>query len=446
MSQKLDARVRETGTRFLIYPQHKSLEGFTAPDIVYVNAAPGTVKAGPEDDGIYAVDAKDKKPYEGPERPPYKGPRYPPAPPDAAGHFDSIKPTERAFSSATMFATVRRVLDIWEDYFDRKLPWYFRVTYPRLELIPRVEWDNAQSGYGFLEFGFGRTSADGIDHNNPYCENFDVLAHELGHSIKNEVIGWPTPDRETLEYRGHHEAFGDLVAIVASLHFQTVLDHLLEHTKGNLFSVNELSRVGELSKTRQIRKAFNYEKMSTVNRGEEHSLSLPFTGGAFDVLVEIYEQNLIERSAITKDLGDRSFNVHGTEIPGIQKEFAEFFSKNKNDFHGALLDARDYFGKLMATGWAKTSKDGLYYSKVVANMLDADVELSSGKYAQVIRGCFDWREITSSVDPQLLRRRRLSECSGELPSLQEERGPTSPADEVRAPSTGGLPKKRKPRK
>ncbi|MCI0428388.1 MAG: hypothetical protein L0Z46_10270 [Nitrospiraceae bacterium] len=417
MSQTLDARLKESGTRFLIYPQHKSLKGFTKPEIVYLNAVPGTIRAGPEDHAIYVVDAMDKPPYEWPQLPPYTGPRHPPAKPDMNGHFDNIKPTERAFSSATMFATVRRVLDIWEDFFGRNLPWFFRVTYPRLELIPRVEWDNAHSGYGFLEFGFGRTPG-GIDHTNPYCENFDVLAHELGHSIKNEVIGWPTRDRETLEYRGHHEAFGDLVAIVASLHFETVVDHLLEYTKGNLFSANELARVGELSKTREIRRAFNYEKMSTVNRGEEHDLSLPFTGGAFDVFVEIYEQNLIERGAITKELGERSYNAQGAEIPGIQQEFQQYFKNKKKDFYGGLVDARDYFGKLMARAWDKTSKNDLYYSKVLTNMIDADVELSGGKYGRLIRDNFEWREITTSVDPQLLKTRRLSECSGELPPLR----------------------------
>lgn len=420
MSRMLDERLVETGTKFLIYPQHKSLKGFRKPEVVYLNAAPGTIKAGPEDEGIYVIDAKEKKPYSIREGPPYRGSRYPPVEPNAEGHFDHIKPKDRTFSSTTMFATVRRVLDIWEDYFGRKLPWYFRIRFKRMELIPRVEWDNAHSGYGFLEFGFGRTPESKIDYKNPYCENFDVLAHELGHSIKNEVIGWPTIDRMTLEYRGHHEAFGDLTAMVASLHFKSVVDHLLDNSKGNLFSVNELSRVGELDKTRQIRKVFNYDKMSTVNRGEEHSLSLPFTGGAFDVLVEIYENNLIERDAIPQELGERSYHAPGSEVPGIQNEFKKHYTNKREDFHGALLDARDYFGKLMASAWSKTSKNDLYYSKVVTNMIDADAELSGGKYGDVIRSCFEWREITTGVDPHLLRMRQIIECSGETPRIEEE--------------------------
>lgn len=423
MSLKLDTQLEQTGTRFLIYPQHKSLTGFGNPEVVFLNSTPGTIAAGPEDGSAYVIDARDKAPYSGTQSPPYTGERFPPAQPDAQGHFDHIPPTDRQFSSATMFATVRRALDIWEDYFGRKIPWFFRVTFPRLEMIPRVEWDNAHSGYGFLEFGFGRTLTNDIDHNNPYCENFDVLAHELGHSIKNEVIGWPEQGRDTYEYHGHHEAFADLVALVASLHFKTVIDHLLEKTKGNLFSTNELSRMGELSKTRQIRKAFNNEKMSTVNRAEEHSLSQPFTGGAFDTLVEIFQTQLIERGAISNDLGDRSYNAQGQEIPGIQKEFETFYNQKAPDFRAALIDARDIFARMMARAWARTSPNDLYYSGVVKNMIDADVELNGGKYAKTIRDCFAWREITTSVNPELRVIRRLSDCSGEqLPLGQKAKG------------------------
>jgi hypothetical protein len=293
-----------------------------------------------------------------------------------------------------MYATVKRTLDIWEDYFGQKIPWFFRATYQRLELIPRVEWNNAHSGLGFLEFGFGRTPTGGIDHNNPYCENFDVLAHEIGHTIKNEIIRWPSSDgADTPEYHGHHEAFADLTAMVAALHFDSMVTRLLEHSKGNLFSTNELSRLGELSQTRQIRKVFNDEKMSTVNQNEEHELSLPFTGGAFDVLVYIYQTNLVEKGLLPQDLANRAANAHGSDIPGIQAEFERYYRNNEAWFKDALHDARDYFGRLMATAWKKTKADNLRYWKVVRNMIDADQELSQGKYQDIIRDCFAWREI-----------------------------------------------------
>ena len=63
------------------------------------------------------------------------------------------------------------------------------------------EWDNAQPGYGFLEFGYGRRPGGGIDHDRPYCENFDVLAHELGHSIIFSQVGFPSnPADPAIDY------------------------------------------------------------------------------------------------------------------------------------------------------------------------------------------------------------------------------------------------------
>ncbi len=127
------------------------------------------------------------------------------------------------------------------------------MTFERLELIPVIGWDNAQSGYGFLEFGFGRRATGGIDHTAPYCQNFDVLAHELGHNILFSEVGVPDSGRETGEYGGFHESGGDLTALVACLHFNSVIDHLLENSSGNLFTVNELDRLGELPDGREIR-------------------------------------------------------------------------------------------------------------------------------------------------------------------------------------------------
>lgn len=397
MSKFLDEKARENGTKFLIYPQNKSLSGFEKPEIVYIDIPTGTIKEGPEDDRIYVVDAINKGPFGSTSSPSFKyryeGDHEPAVQPNDRGHFDHLKPGERAFSSAAMYATVRRVLDIWEDYFGEKIQWPWPNKSQKLLLIPRVmNFNNAWSSpEGFIEFGYG-------EDNQPYCENFDVLAHELGHTIKNYIIGIPNENGYTPEYSGHHEAFGDLVAVVSVLHFDSVLDHILNNTKGNLFSVNELSRMGELSQSREIRMAFNDKKMHDVGT-EPHDLSEPFTGGSFDILVEVFQHNLIERGLISEDLGKRSFN-DGTiiNVEAIQKEFNQYYQGKESEFKEALLDARDYFGKLMAKAWSKTSPNKLSYGKVLNNIIEADQELNQGKYKKAILDCFDWREIIPVSD------------------------------------------------
>jgi hypothetical protein len=273
-----------------------------------------------------------KQPYDAFSRPPYLGPSNPATNPGPGGHFDHLDVDSREFSCATMYATVRRVLDIWEDYFARQLDLHLSPGLSRVELIPLIVWDNAQAGLGFMEFGFGRTSQGGVDLTRPYCQNFDVLAHELGHAIIFAAVGFPQFGAEPDDYGGFHESCGDLVAINASLHFDTVVNHLLEQSKGNLFSINELSRVGELSASREIRVAFNYERMSEVGT-EPHERSLPLTGAIFDILVEVFQKELVGANLISQGLADRSNHTFGGTVdPGIDAAFAQAYAGKRDQF------------------------------------------------------------------------------------------------------------------
>src|SRR5262249_32773521 len=149
---------------------------------------------------------------------------------------------------------------------------------------------------------------------------------------------------DTPDYGGFHESAGDLVAIVSTLHFNSVGDHLLAHSKGNLFTPNELQRVGELSASWQIRVGFNNPRMSTIGN-EPHDRSLPLTGAVFDVFVEVFQKELVRRELITQKLAERSQNPGRTTVDdstSIQNAFASAYSGHEAGFKEALLVARDY--------------------------------------------------------------------------------------------------------
>jgi len=358
---------------------------------------------------MYVLDAVSKRPYNQFNRRPYSGPFNSPVKPGIDGHFDHLDVNSREFSAATMYATVRRVLDIWEDYFGRKIEWHFRVDYEKLELIPLINWDNAQSGYGFLEFGFGRTPSGGIDRTRPYCQNFDVLAHELGHSIIFAEVGVPDNSTNTNEYGGFHESAGDLVSMISSLHFNKMIERILENSKGNLFTTNELNRMGELSDVQQIRELFNYERMSTVSQ-EPHDLSLPLTGAIFDVFVEVFQKELVQAGLISPELAKRSFNsLDKDEDNTIQAEFATAYKGKNKQFQEALLRARDYLGALLAHTWSRLSPDNLTYVKVVLQLMDSDLNVSGGQHQATIRECFVWREISFPADSLAFQIRKLDD-------------------------------------
>ena len=383
----LTTRYRGPGTRFRVYPQPGHLTGGGEPEIIHINARPGTIGAGPQDDRIYVVDAKNKTPYTKSKLwPPYSGSAFDPAEP-RDGHFDHLRPKDEGFSAATSFASIRCVLDIWETYFGRRLPWHFRNVYPRLEVIPRVPTDNAWSMFGFVEFGFKTPS-------RPYCENFETVAHEVGHLILKSVVGYP-PEPRLLEFRAHEEASADLVAMISSLHFEAVVDRLLQQTRGKLFSTNALSKVAE-PVTR--RSAFNNKTMTNVRWNPDpnkykYGLSLPFTGAVFDILVEIYEGRLVARGAIPQALAAGSIHVGPGEIGGARRRFDAHFRRHGAEFKRALIHARDQVAMLLARTWARTAMTDFSYARVVRNMLEADAELSGGRYGDLISRSFVWRRI-----------------------------------------------------
>lgn len=430
MSVELDRRLAETGTRFLLFPQPRFLRRrdgsplFPEPETVTVAVPLGEVRAGPADDRMFVVDAIGKTRYGQFNRPPYRGPSHPPVTPDGEGHFTHLEPGSRAFSAATMYATVRRVLDLWEDYFGHRIDWHFESDFARLELIPLIEWDNAQSGYGFLEFGFGRRPNGAIDHGLPYCENFDVLAHELGHSIIFTEVGTPSsPADRGIDYGGLHESGGDLTAIIALLHFDSFVDHLLDETKGNLLTVNGLDRVGELSDSREIRVAFNSRRMSDVGE-EPHDRSLPLTGALFDTMVEVFQQELVRVGLIDQQLREDSNNLPGSsvDLEDIARRFSAAYQGHAEEFKAALLLARDYLGTLLAATWGDLSPDFLTYHDVLRGLVRADRRITGGANQPIIRDCFAWREIAPVPDSLLLRPHTLADCG--LRTQQATESPT----------------------
>jgi hypothetical protein len=239
-------------------------------------------------------------------------------------------------------------------------------VYRHLELVPYVEWDNAQAGFGFIETGY---DVDRRGDRRLHCLNFDVLAHELGHILLYSVVGTPARGAVTAEYLGFQESGADLVALVAALHSERVAGHVLHQTAGNLYGLNELSRIGEISETEQIRIADNAHRMSDVAdpgtpvgllcQPARHQLAQPLTGAVFDVLVDVYQAMLVEAGLIDEDLDRLSGRVAGVAVddPRVAEAFAGAYRGRAAGFHAVLLDARDLVGAVLAGAWRRLAAE-----------------------------------------------------------------------------------------
>ena len=400
-------RFPETGTRFLLYPQARTVRGFELPRLVRLAARPGTIGPGPRDARLEVIDALHKAPYRAPGtgeyvwRPPYprSKPRRRRVRPSAQGHFDHLVPGTPAFAAAATFAAAACALDVWEHYLGR-LRFRLNPRQRRFELIPRVRrlGDNAYSGVGYVEFGFAHA-----DPRQPYCENLDVVAHEVGHHILRAVLG-PTPTGETaLEHKAHAEAAADLVSLVVVLHFDRVVSHLLEQTRGKLYSENVASQIGEFrdewSGRLGARTAFHDRRLEDVARarrkGDFHAYGRPFLGAAYEVLVEIYESHLVRRELISPRLARRSSRATARSRRSLRGAFAARFRLNPDGFGDALRDATADFARLLAAAWTATRGQPATFARVARNLVRADRRLTSGRYGRIIRHAFGERGIAT---------------------------------------------------
>ncbi len=385
-------RSEPEGTRFLLYPQPPFLEGFEEPEVVTVSPVAGSVRPGPADDRMYAVYPHDKLVTYGARigprgekfTPPWRGTAHPPAEPDANGHFDHLQIGTPQFEMAHLYGSVRFVLDIWEGYFDQPINWHFGDQFERMELMIMPRFPNATMGYGFMEIG--GYHMDNGDY-RPFSLNFDILGHEVGHSIIYPIIGLPDPERVHNDYYGFHESAADMVGLIASLHFDRVVDQLLANTRGNLYALNKLNRVGELSRNDQIRIASNTLTLWDFVHGwsDEHDLGQPLTAAIFDTLVDLFHESLKARGIISEETENLSDALE--ESPDyeaiMQDIFDAAYAEHAEEMREALLEARDFIGTYLAVTFSKLTPR-LRYRDVAEALLEAEQEVSGGVYQEVL--------------------------------------------------------------
>ncbi|MBQ4825467.1 MULTISPECIES: hypothetical protein [unclassified Leisingera] len=392
------------GTRFLLFPQSPFRTADPEPELVEISAPPGSIGPGPSGPRMYTVNPLGKTiPFgaivPGPSGPgmylpPWHGEVQEPPAPDEDGHFTHVLPSDPGFEAVHLFAAAHFTLDVWEAYFGHPIPWHFARDYDRLELSLLPSLDNAHIGWGFLETG--GTWEHGGEY-RAYSLNFDVVAHEIGHAIIYSVAGMPVSDDVPGEYFGFHESAADMVALIASLHFGSVVEELLENTKGNLYTFNQLNRFAELAGNAQIRMAANTRSLQEFVSGwsSEHALSEPLTGAMFDILVDIFHERLLVHGLITPEMEDLSDQLEETPYYSdvMQALFDARYALDPEGFRVSLLEARDFLGAYLAAAWSMLDAENLTYAAVEKALLIVDQETTGGAFHSIIEGNFRMRGI-----------------------------------------------------
>ena len=132
----------------------------------------------------------------------------------------------------------------------------------------------------------------------------DVITHELGHA----VLDCLRPDFwsvGSMEIWAFHEAFGDVFAFLASLHHDTIINFMINETKGNLFESSIVSKLAEQFGTgigmsgylRNVDNDLSYVNPNTLANvstnkealtKEPHNFSRVMSGALYRIFAEIY--------------------------------------------------------------------------------------------------------------------------------------------------------------
>ena len=400
----------QAGTLFRIFPQTPTGEDSMPAEIIEVSAPVHSLGPGPSDERMYVIVPVDKPREYGMHKddrgypyvylPPWDGPMYDPAVPDEDGnflHYDDID--DPRFHATHTYASIRFTLDVWERYYDRPIDWYFKDYYEKAEVVIIPDFENAQIGRGFVEVGADINDIDGTI--SPFTLNFDVIAHEIGHGILFSIMGEPDADKETSEFLGFQESGADIISMIAILHFDSVIDEVLESTSGNLYMANHLNRFAETSSVEQIRMASNDLKLSDFAAGwkDSHKLAQPLTGAIFDILVDIFHEELVRVGAMTANLEQMSDLLEGSAQYGaeLQDDFDIAYASYPELFRESLIYARDVMATLLIETWSRLSADNLHYTDVLRAMLGADEAMFDGLYEDIIKVNFKWRDIGYAV-------------------------------------------------
>ena len=174
----------------------------------------------------------------------------------------------------------------------------------------------------------------------------------------------PPPDRVSAEYLAFHESAADCVAMIAVLHFDSVVDGLLRSSRGNIYLPNELNRIGELSDTEQIRLASHSLTLADVPdlRTPAAALTQPRTphdGPAADrrrvrpAGGGVPGDPRARSGFISRELDELSRQEEDAPVEEVQAGFDRAYAGRHDAFKAALLDARDYVGRLLAGTWRR---------------------------------------------------------------------------------------------
>lgn len=228
------------------------------------------------------------------------------------------------FHQVNAFAVASHTLAFVEQELGREIAW--RTQGPLLIRPHAFEGANAYYDPGSPSLNFGYFNSPFVRTPVWVCLAHDVVAHELGHAILDNL-------RPLFLYSGNidvgalHESFGDLNAMFSAFEHPAVVAELYKETNGDMFSPNLISGLAEQfgvgvfgTGVPYLRSALLGPNYNPSGPSEPHERSTIWTAAMYEILALLVQ----------------------TEKPGTEKEFLAAIGEATHWLKGMFFRALSY--------------------------------------------------------------------------------------------------------
>lgn len=279
-----------------------------------------------------------------------------------------------------------RALDIAEKYLGRKIDWGFDR-----QADPEHLWIHPHAGEGLnayynnqngsINFLYAENPAGGMIDS---AASQEVVSHETGHAILDGIRPQYIQALDTSS-GGFHEAFGDCVAMLASLSDEDVVEKLYQETRGNLAKPNIISNMGEALGRAMRGEDKEYVRSALNDHTYRDPHFLPFMAFPDGPALEVHANSQVWMGAMYDFLRL------------VTHEESEDSSK---PFVDAVKSARDKVGELILRGVELGPLGKINYKDAAVAMLKADVIDNDGANLEKLLAVFASRGILGSDDAE----------------------------------------------
>ena len=286
----------------------------------------------------------------------------PPAPGRVLGGYDVPETpdvTSRAFNQVSVFATVMKTIQMYEepDTLGRAVGWAFGG--PQLLVVPRAgEWANAfyqraSRSLQFFYFPNPKNAAEII-----YTSlSRDIVAHETGHAILDGIAPH-LYDATTPQSLGLHEAVGDLTALLVSMRSSTLAKAVLAKTGGSIDDASDFSAIapqfGMARGAGALRDLRNDKTIGDVDASDPHALSEVLTGALYPMLVKMHADRRRKRA---QELGITEYSASGWALATAANQFKRMVLRALDYLPPGEISFADYGRAIIAADQASHPDD-----------------------------------------------------------------------------------------